>query len=52
MAELIEYEEKDEIAINIYELKKEVRFLKFLIFFFGIDLCFVTYLALKFGGIL
>jgi len=45
-------EKKSEEISVITKLQKDVKFLKILIFFFGLDLCILTYAILKIGGII
>lgn len=51
MVEYVEFEKQD-IWQEHAKLKKDLKFLKMLIFFFGLDLCILTYAILKFGGII
>lgn len=51
MADYVKFEQKDIWEENA-KLQKDVKFLKILIFFFGLDLCILTYAILKIGGII
>lgn len=37
---------------EIAKLRKDVEFLKIMIFVFGVDLAFLTYIMLKMGGLI